>query len=276
MTADRILDLERQLRVKERELRILRELLASSVRVKGLVKGFLSRLRGAPRAGVEFTNDTYQRYIHRRLEHLATLGLPIPGHSVLELGSGTGELTSYFIDRGCHVTATEVRADALEHIKQRYPFIRVCRLDLDAPDPSLGRFDIVFCYGLLYHLARPAEALRYMAEHCSGFLLIETRVSYGDEDESYPQDEPADCHTQSAHGIGCRPTRAWVYNRLSEHFEFVYVPKTQPWREHYPLDWSDRPETERLSNAIFIGSRNILDSPMLLASLPDAQERQRG
>jgi len=58
-----------------------------------------------------FRSFQYLRMNARRLEHLAGLGLPIAGRDVLEVGAGIGDLTSFFLDRGCSVTAIEPRPE---------------------------------------------------------------------------------------------------------------------------------------------------------------------
>ena len=47
----------------------------------------------------------YLRHNARRLEHLASLQIPIRGKSVLEIGAGIGDHSSYYLDRGCTVTS---------------------------------------------------------------------------------------------------------------------------------------------------------------------------
>ncbi len=65
----------------------------------------LLKLPGSPKD--VFLSYHYQRHNQRRLEHLATLGLSIAGSTVLEVGAGIGDHTSFFLDRGCHVVCTE-------------------------------------------------------------------------------------------------------------------------------------------------------------------------
>ena len=57
----------------------------------------------------------------------------------------------------------------------RHPSRRVATLDLERPQDisRLGRFDIVFCYGTLYHLAGPDPALRALGD-VSELILLET------------------------------------------------------------------------------------------------------
>ena len=68
-----------------------------------------------------FHSDDYLRHNARRLEHLASLRLPVSGRSVLEVGAGIGDHTHYYTDRGCRVTITEARAQNLTYLTQRYP-----------------------------------------------------------------------------------------------------------------------------------------------------------
>jgi hypothetical protein len=211
----------------------------------------------------------YQRHNQRRLEHLASLALPISGASVLEVGAGIGDHTSFFLDRGCTVLSSEPREDNLALLRERYPEIRVERLDLDSPrDEIADVFDVVYCYGTLYHLHRPAEAIAYMSEHCSGMLLLETCVSKGDEEAINLVAEVQENQSQSIYGTGCRPTRPWVFNRLKEHFAHVYMPETQPWHEEFPLDWIRATEPDVLTRSVFIASRKPLVNDRLIEGIP--------
>jgi hypothetical protein len=74
-------------------------------------------------------------------------------------------------------------------------------------------------------------------------------------------------------GIGCRPTREWVWNRLTEHFPHVYATVTQPWHHEFPLDWSDTQSHAPLTRAVFVASRAPLEIPTLTSSLPATQTR---
>ncbi len=145
---------------------------------------------------------------------------------------------------------------------------------MDRPDDNVidAEYDIVYCYGLLYYLSRPAEAIEFMARHCRGMLLLETCVSFGEEEEMHPVSEAADDPTQSFVGIGCSPTRPWVVKQLNTHFAHVYVTETQPWHEQFPIDWTvDSPEP--LSRSIFVASHAPLDSSLLLENIPMQQRR---
>ena len=233
-----------------------------------------------PSANEIFGSHNYQRHNARRLEHLATLGLPIAGRDVLELGAGIGDHTGFFLDRGCKVTAVEVRAENLEIFKARIAALdwhdRVRLVEGNMEEPAkidLEPHSIVYSYGLLYHLREVEVALAWSAEKARDLLLLETCVSFGEDAVVAHVEENSDMASQSFCGTGSRPTRRWIYNELSKHFNYVYLPTTQPWHEEFPLDWQSNQTWRSLARAIFIASRKALQNPLLL-SYPPLKQRQ--
>ncbi len=224
---------------------------------------------------LEFQTWDTGRLNQRRLEHLATLGVPLHRTTVLEVGAGIGNLTSFFMDRGCEVTTTEARPENLKVLAARFPSAKTLFLDLDCPATEFTpQFDIVFSYGLLYHLKKPAEAIEYMARQCRGILLLDTCVSFGTHEAQNPVTEPKDHVSQAVSGVGCRPTRRWVFNQVKKHFPFVYMPETQPNHEQFPVDWADEKAHQApYSRAVFIGSRTKLTNPQLREDVPMKQVR---
>lgn len=76
-------------------------------------------------------------------------------------------------------------------------------------------------------------------------------------------------HNQAVTGIGCRPTRAWVMDKLRQHFGYAYATHAQPDHPGFQTDWK-LPETRR---SVFVGSKVPLDLPTLVAELPQRQPR---
>jgi len=220
----------------------------------------------------EFQAPHYQRHNQRRLEHLASLDLDLFGKSVLEVGAGIGDHTSFFLDRGCDVTATDLREENVAILRSRYPNVRTGIIDLDAPDPELEiTGEIVFCYGTLYHLERPADALAFLARSCSSLFLLETAVSPGEDERLHLVTEGVSPAT-GATGTGNRPTRRWVYARLRELFPHIYVPLTQPAHSDFPIDWSAK-LPYGIGRVIFVASLEPLVNPLLATELPTRQAR---
>jgi len=241
--------------------------------VKHAMKKVVYELVGLP-SRYAFSSFHYQRHNSRRLEHLASLGLAIHGSTVLEVGAGIGDHTSFFIDRGCTVVSTDAREKNLRILRARYPDIRVAPLEMDDPDQSFTEvFDVVHCYGLLYHLKNPDRAIEFMSGRCRGMLLLETCVSFGDEAHLNPCEENVKDPTQAASGHGCRPTRPWVYDNLKKYFAHVYMPVTQPNHEEFPVDWTDVPAAKSLTRAVFVASRERLDNVLLVEGIPSLQRR---
>jgi SAM-dependent methyltransferase len=242
--------------------------LASRLKLAALLQG--SRV---PDPEGEFSSHEYRRHNQRRQEHLASLRLPLPGKTVLEVGAGIGDHTSFFIDRGCDVTTTDGRPENVDLLRRRYPKLDVRLLDLDPPTTDPLSVDVVYCYGLLYHLSHPEEAIRYLARSAGELLLLETCVSLGLDEAVNLVDEQRTSPSQAVSGTGCRPTRTWIWARLREEFEFVYATATQPWHEQFPLDWNVGPSGGQLTRAVFVAARMPVAGVDLLAELPTVQRR---
>ena len=220
-----------------------------------------------------FHSQSYLRITDARLRHLASLKLDpqICGRSVLEVGAGVGDLTGFFADRGCRVLATDVRQENVDVMRERFAGsgrVRPAVLDLERiAAGGVQQHDIVFCYGVLYHLERPAEAIKSLSRLCREMIVIETCVSFGDHEAINLIGENAADPSQAARGTGCRPTRPWMLARLAEHFKYVYMPVTQPSHPEFPLDWSAGNPGSMLHRAVFIGSREPVANPRLEATL---------
>jgi SAM-dependent methyltransferase len=202
-----------------------------------------------------------------RMSHLASLNLPIEGKSVLEVGAGIGLLTGFFEERGCKVLSTDARPENVAEIKKRHPNRQVATLDLEQPEAigALGKFDIVFCYGTLYHLATPETALEALSK-VSDMILLETSLSPGEDEASPTVAEPLFMN-QANSGVGSRPTKAWVLGRLKKFWGHGYISLTQPSHPDFPMDWA-MPSNRENTRAIFVGSRAPLANPLLTPSIP--------
>lgn len=223
-----------------------------------------------------FSSDYYQNHNRKRFEHLASLDLIAPGSTVLEVGAGIGDHTAFLLDSGCKITSTDARQMNLDVLRSEYPDIDARILNMDNPPPDFNeKFDIVYCYGLLYHLKEPAMAIKFMSNICKKILLLETRVSFGGEESLNPVFENQEHLGTAASGVGCRPTRKWVYNQLRLHYEFVYIPATQPDHNEFPLDWNLPEDKQKKTNggprAVFIASRQKFENDLLLNEIPMRQ-----
>jgi hypothetical protein len=222
-----------------------------------------------------FYSDHYQVHNRARLEHLASLELPVEHRTVLELGSGPGDHTFFYLSRGCRVSAVDARKECLDALNQRYPQVPAYCIDLNQPSgiDELGPFQVVHCYGILYHLEHPELAIAAIGRVCTEIAIVETCVSPGEGADILFPPEPPEDYTQSVTGRGCRPTRRWVFNELRRWFPHVYVTATQPDHVEFPVDWTACFTGENLIRCVFVVSRTALENPLLVPEIPSRQKR---
>ena len=198
-----------------------------------------------------------------RQEHLASLGLDLNSKTVIEVGAGIGLHTDFFLDRNCEVTVTDGVSANVGEIKRRHPVLRSFVLDLEDERSlqDLGVFDVIYCYGLLYHMSNPDSVLRRLGEICQGKILLELICSPSIEDTVIYVDDPAGLN-QSTVGRGCRPSRRWILNKLNEYFGHGYISVTQPDHQDFLTDWTVPAQVN--TRAIFVGSKTALQNPLLV------------
>lgn len=222
-----------------------------------------------------FSTAPYQSHNHARLEHLASLGLPLAGCRVLELGSGPGDHTGFYVERNCSIVSVDSRQECLAALKERYPGVQTVLCDLNAPAPlmELGGFDVIHCYGLLYHLEQPGNLLQFVGEACNGFAILETCVAPDRGRSVNLVEEESANFTQSSTGRGCRPARRWIFEELGRYFPFVYHTRTQPSHPEFPINWNDIPKITQVIRSVFVASKRSFELPSLSSELLDVQER---
>jgi SAM-dependent methyltransferase len=222
-----------------------------------------------------FSSPHYQAHNKARLDHLASLGLPLKNRRVIELGSGPGDHTGFYLERSCSVTAVDARQVCLDTLRQRFPQVATLCADLNDPSAvaTLGQFEIAHCYGILYHLERPECLLLALGQICTDLAIVETCVSPGDGMDVVPIDEMGEIFSQSVTNRGCRPSRRWVFKELARHFPWVYSTRTQPDHPEFPLDWASDFSGAALIRSIFVASRKQLRNSLLIDEVPTRQER---
>jgi tRNA (mo5U34)-methyltransferase len=125
---------------------------------------------------------------------------PIPadltGRRVLDIGPWDGWFSFEAERRGAQVTSIDREAiENYERMHRRLGSKADYRtLDLyELPAAGLGRFDIVFCLGVLYHLKHPVLGLEIVCAAATEVAIIETFVIEGDPEipvmEFYETDE---------------------------------------------------------------------------------------
>jgi len=224
----------------------------------------------------KFQTDHYQRHNASRLDHLASLQLGITGKNVLEIAAGIGDHTTFYLEENCRVTATDVRPENILYLKSRFKSdtnVNVRHFDMDNSKPFDEYFDLIHCYGALYHSAKPKELVEKMATMAET-LICETCVSVEGSGE-YLVGEPSHNLTQAFSGTGCRPSRSWLWNVLQSNYEFVYSTRTQPDHEEFPLNWrSANNPNNRLTRCVFVASHSQIENANLVPRLIDEHDTE--
>lgn len=218
----------------------------------------------------EFESERYRKHDAARLEHFKSLGIDLKGKTLLEVGAGIGQHTKTLQDLGAIVTTSDVREENLKLLRENYVGLRVLKVNLDDPPILEEKFQIVYCYGTLYHLSKPEEAIRFMSGCCLETLVVETCVQFEQGEDITYKKEDKGARSQSFVGLGCVPTRLWVYKQLKKHFQWVYLPITQPKHPEFPKDWrSVQGMNKELNRAIFVATRIKRETILMVEEIPE-------
>src|ERR1700730_17014721 len=126
-----------------------------------------------------FDRPHYRALDQAKMEFLRTmlsqwkseLGL----QSALDVGCGLGHFAELLHGFGFEVTALEGRPENAEETRQRVPELSVHVRDVEEISAmGHGSFDLIFCFGLLYHLENPFRVIRQLRNVTGKLLVIES------------------------------------------------------------------------------------------------------
>ena len=110
----------------------------------------------------------------------------LAGKRVLDLGCNAGFWSLCAVEGGCDyvlgIDGRQMHIDQAEFVfaakgvdRERYDFCRGNVFDLLGE--NLGRFDIVLCLGLMYHISKPMTLLERISSVNTDLLVIDTELS---------------------------------------------------------------------------------------------------
>ena len=206
-----------------------------------------------------FTTPNALAINRARMEHLRSLRVLKKGDRVLDVGCGPGLLARYLMDWGCEVVGLDARPDNTRHCPEG---MQVVTHDVHEPFPkTLGVFDAVFCYGLIYHLRDPMAGLRHMALVDAPILLLESIVTDSQALDTFTQ---PGFHgpNQALDGMDSYPSPTWFAHDLRVvGYRYVYTPSTPPDYPDYlwePLDSREHQRDGHDLRMVFVASRKRL------------------
>lgn len=156
------------------------------------------KFRLSPKVATPGTND---------IEWLCDkLGSPsdLSGQSVLDIGTTNGGAAFLAEARGANrVVAVDIYppdrfgfSAIAEAAKSRVEFIQASIYEL--PGILKEKFDVVYFYGVLYHLRHPLLALDSLRQLCRGIVGVETAVAIQQGAVSYSEFYPYEYHGDSS------------------------------------------------------------------------------
>jgi len=205
-----------------------------------------------------------------RLAWLGASNLPVHGR-VLDIGAGVGHFTGFYKQHGCVVVAVDGRDDNITELRRRHPDVESHVADAQELDPAaFGQFDVVHCFGLLYHLDSPVAALRRFHAMCRGVLVLETMTCDSSRPVAVLVDE-SKAVSQAMQGLGSRPSPAFLTLALNRvGFRYVYGARVPPQHPDFQFEFRDDLSITRNDipmRCVMVASHTALDLPSLIPLL---------
>jgi SAM-dependent methyltransferase len=191
---------------------------------------------------------------------LAELAPKLNLQTAIDVGCGLGYFSQFLKSSGLAVTAVDGRQQNVDEAQRRFP--QIVFQQCDAQDSALrgfGQFDLVFCFGLLYHLENPLLAIRHLHAMTTKLLLVEGVIFPGEDPIMALVDE--ELHDdQGLNHIAFYPTEACLVKMLYRcGFSQAYGLARQP---DHP-DYHSSPDSRRV-RTVLVASRSPIASKLLM------------
>lgn len=201
------------------------------------------------------------RSVLRKLQPLFSLT------TALDAGCAVGFFSQVLADMHLSVGAFDGRAENVVEARRRFPAIPFETADVeDSAVRALGSFDLVLCFGLLYHLENPFQAIRNLRALTGKCLLLESMCAPGERSELLLREEPR-VADQSLTDMACYPSESGLVKMLYRA-GFASVYRVIPLPDHD--DFRDTAEHTRRRTMLLASLRPIDVAGFRL--MPEPQE----
>lgn len=205
-----------------------------------------------------FRTERYAALNKCRWDHFLTMGIPIKGKTIFEPGAGIGDQTEWLLEQGAnHIFVNEGRPGNVAVIRERFgddKRVSIIHGDIEtclAFDDYAFFVDLIFCYGVYYHLREDKEFTILRQLSLLGEMVAFDYLAGSDNEVSYGYDNPSTSISQYAF----RPRPESMEAGLKDCFAWVYRPQV-------PLDWQDPVAAE--DRRVLVGSHFVLDNPNVI------------
>ncbi len=219
-----------------------------------------------------FDRPHYVDITEARLNHFKSLNLPITGKTVIDVGCGIGRFSEFFVSQSCDIFCIDGRSENIKILKELYPELKAAVVDLETSTIlEYGKFDVVFCYGLLYHLADPFGFIKNAFRICGEMMIIETCITDANDPILRIVHESKSDITQAVSGTGSRPSPSYVITCLYlTGFKYVYSPVELPNHKQFQYkrtnDFSYLRDGEPIRDIFVASHKEIPNSRLKLCS----------
>jgi FkbM family methyltransferase len=154
--------------------------------------------------------------------------------TAVDVGCGVGHFSVFLRDLEFEILALDGRVENINEARRRSPGVdfRVADAE-DVAIRSLGKFDLVLCLGLLYHLENPFAVIRNLFAIAGKVAILEGMCLPGDEPVLAVRDE-GPTEDQGLRHVALYPTENGLVKLLYRSgFPFVYRFRIKPHHVDY-------------------------------------------
>ena len=176
---------------------------------------------------IEARGETIRRAV-KRLK--TTLELS----NAVDAGCGVGYFSKTLVECGLNACGFDGREENVAEARHRFPLIPFEQGDIEERAIlQLGRFDFVLCFGLLYHLENPLQAMRNLLGLTGKCLLLESMCLPEERPAMLLRNEPRQ-DDQSLTNIALYPSESSLVKMLYRvGFRMVYRVRPLPDHEDF-------------------------------------------
>lgn len=171
--------------------------------------------------------------------------------SCIDVGCGPGWFTKRLLAYGFSVVGIDGRDELIEVARKRVPEGEFYQIDVESKSEvsKLSEADLVFCFGLLYHVESPLRVIRNLERITKKVLFIESIV-IPEKRNSALLVEESNNETQGLTGLAVIPSGLLITKMLyNSGFRYVYE-----YVGHVPHNDFIETEEQYRKRRIFFGS----------------------